>query len=235
MLKTYCMSKYITTLSIFLTFASVASAQVKKTGCNCPGNTMAAIEAGNRPDTAFHFSNGSTVILCGYQHEGGSPAIFSEFILSVCGEDEIIDFWDAMLTCRLRFDKDTLFVEDIRPLPTGEQLAYEEHVWTTEQIYFRGGEIVRQLQINSQIRKYDRSEIQMVLEQYETAAPGLDDAKMTLANKLFLAAISGDKKARQYFLAFRTRFGTLDGAFSEEYSDLAAMLELWDEKDRDMR
>jgi hypothetical protein len=69
------------------------------------------------------------------------------------------------------------------------------------------------------------------LKTYETAKPGLDDSKMEIANKLFIATISGDKKARQYFKEFKSKFGTLDGAFSEEYSDLTAMLELWDRKE----
>ncbi len=30
---------------------------------------------------------------------------------------------------------------------------------------------------------------------------------------------------------FKNTFGTLDGAFAEEYSDLTAMLELWDRKE----
>ena len=51
---------------------------------------------------------------------------------------------------------------------------------------------------------------------------------MAIVNKLFIATISGDKKARQYFKEFKNKFGTLDGAFSEEYNDLTTMLELWD-------
>lgn len=29
------------------------------------------------------------------------PTTFSEFILAVCGQDTTIDFWGAVLTCRL--------------------------------------------------------------------------------------------------------------------------------------
>jgi hypothetical protein len=54
---------------------------------------------------------------------------------------------------------------------------------------------------------------------------------LEIANKLFIATISGDRKARQKFKEFNNKFGTLDGAFKEEYSDLTAMLELWDAKE----
>jgi hypothetical protein len=85
--------------------------------------------------------------------------------------------------------------------------------------------------VNRQIRKYNQDEIQTVLKVYETAKSGLDDNKMEIANKLFIATISGDKKARQYFKEFNNKFVTLDGAFKEEYSDLTVMLELWDSKE----
>lgn len=163
------------------------------------------------------------------------PATFSEFILSVCGTDTMIDYWDAMTTCRLKIESDTLFLEELRYLPTGKDMKPQETVWTIEKICFDKEKMIREFMVNRQIRKYDRNEVQMVLKEYETAAPGLDDDKMALANKLFLATISGDGNARQYFREFRTRFGTLDGAFSEEYSDLAAMLDLWDKKANDAR
>ena len=86
------------------------------------------------------------------------------------------------------------------------------------------------LLINRQIRTYSQGEIQSVLKTYETAKTGLDDSKMEMANKLFVATISNSKKARHYFKEFKSKFGTLDGAFAEEYNDLTAMLALWDRK-----
>lgn len=51
---------------------------------------------------------------------------------------------------------------------------------------------------------------------------------MEIANQLFFATISGDKTARKYFNNFENKFGTLDGAFAEEYNDLKGMLKQWD-------
>ena len=201
--------------------------QTKNISCDCPKTQYAGIKA----DTTFHFSNGKTIVLCGYKIPDSNPTTFSEFILSVCGQDTIIDFWGAVLTCRLKVHNDTLFVDQIENLPTGKSFKLEETVWTTEDIFFNGQKLVRKLVVNRQIRTYNQDEIQTVLKTYETAKPGLDDSKIEIANKLFIATISGDKKARQYFNEFKTKFGTLDGAFAEEYSDLTAMLELWDRKE----
>lgn len=199
----------------------------KMTSCYCPKTEY----AGTKADTAFQLSNGKTIVLCGYKNPESKPATFSEFILSVCGEDTIIDFWDAVLTCRLKVNKDTLLVDELQNLPTGRNFKYQETVWTTERIYFRGSKVVRKLVVNRQIRKYSQAEIQTVLKTYENAKQGLDDNKMVIANQLFIATISGDKRAGQYFKEFNNKFGTLDGAFKEEYSDLTAMLKLWDRKE----
>ena len=216
----------ITIILTFLTLTSVFG-QTKKTSCDCPKTQY----AGTRADTTYHLFNGKTIVLCGYKNPDSKSTTFSEFILSVCGQDTIIDFWGAVRTCRLKVNKDTLLVDELQNLPTGNNFKYQETVWTTEKIYFSGQKIVRKLVVNRQIRKYNQDEIQSVLKSYETAKSGLDDSKMEIANKLFIATISGDKKARQYFKEFKTKFETLDGAFAEEYSELTAMLELWDRKE----
>lgn len=216
----------ITIILSFLTLTAV-NGQTNKASCDCPKTQY----AGTKADTTFHFSNGKTIVLCGYKNPDSNPTTFSEFILAVCGQDTIIDFWGAVLTYQLKVYNDTLLVDELQYLPTGKDFKYQETVWTTDQIYFSGQKLVRKLVVNRQIHKYSQDEIQSVLKSYEMAKLGLDDSKMVIVNKLFIATISCDKKARQYFKEFKNRFGTLDGAFSEEYSDLTLMLELWDMKE----
>ncbi|MEO6883859.1 MAG: hypothetical protein ABI199_07525 [Bacteroidia bacterium] len=201
--------------------------QTKTVSCDCPKTEY----AGTKADTTFYLSNGKAIALCGYKNTDSKPTTFSEFILSVCGQDTIIDFWDAELSCRLKINKDTLLVDELQNLPIGKNFKFQEIVWTTEKIYFNGQKVIRKLLVNRQIGQYDETKIHSVLKAYETAKPGLDDSKMVIANKLFIATISGNPKARQYFKEFKNKFGILDGAFAEEYSDLTAMLELWDKKE----
>lgn len=208
---------FITIIFTFWALTAV-NGQTNIASCDCPKTQY----AGTKSDTAFYFSNGKTIVLCGYENPESKPTTYSEFVLAACGQDTIIDFWDAVLTYRLKVNQDTLLVDQLQNLPTGENFEFQETIWTTEIIYFSGQKI---------IRKYKLYELQVVLEAYETATPGLDDNKMEIVNKLFIATISGNKKARQYFKEFENKFGTLDGAFSEEYSDLAAMLQLWDTKE----
>jgi len=209
---------------IVLTLANNGYGQTEMTSCDCPKTKYAETKA----DTTFYLSNGKTIVLCGYKNPDSKPTTFSEFILFVCGQDTIIDFWDAVLTCRLKVNNDTLLVDELKNLPTGENLKFQETIWTTEKIYFNGQKVIRKLVVNRQIGKYNQDEIQAVLKEYEAAKFGLDDNKMEIANKLFIATISGNQISRQYFNEFEKKFGTLDGAFAEEYSDLKAMLRLWD-------
>lgn len=216
----------LTIIHTLLTLTSILG-QTKNTSCDCPKTEF----AGTKADTAFHLSNGKTIVLCGYKNPDGKSTTFSEFILAVCGEDTIVDFWSAVLTCRLKVNKDSLFVDHLQKLPTGKNFEYQETIWVTEKICFSGQSLLKKLVVNRQIRKYRQDEIQSVLKSYATTDYELNESKMEIANKLFVATISGNKEARQYFQEFSGKFGPLDGAFAEEYSALTTMLELWDRKE----
>src|SRR5690606_31146401 len=101
--------KICLTILMFLLICNTVYGQT----CDCP-KTM---YAGTKADTIFHLSNGKTIVLCGWKNPNSNPITFSEFILSVCGQDTIIDFWGAVLTCRLKVNADTLFVEQIEKFP----------------------------------------------------------------------------------------------------------------------
>ena len=199
--------------------------QSQKTSCNCPANEMTHAE----PDTSFKFSNGKTIVLCGYIDTETKPITFSEFVLAVCGQDTVIDFWGALFTGEIKFKKDTLSISELLYLPVGKNFAYKQTVWTIEKIYFTKQKLVRSLQVNRQILKYSKEKISSILKEYETANSEIDENKIELANKLFIATISGSKLARKYFEEFELKF-SLDGDFGEQYMELTAMLRLWDKK-----
>ena len=184
---------------------------------------------GTEPDTSFRFSNGKTIVLCGYLDTETEPVIFSEFVLAVCGQDTIIDFWGAVFTGNIKFKKDTLLIQELKYLPIERDFAYKETVWTIEKMYFAKQKLVRKLLVNRQIPKYSNEKILLVLKEYEAAKPGPDESKTELVYKLFMAAISGSKTAVKYFKEFETKFG-VDGHLGEEYMELTAMLEMWDRK-----
>lgn len=193
--------------------------------CKCAENDF----VGTKTDTVYQLSNGKRIALCGYRNIENKPIDFSEFVLSVCGEKKIIDFWDATETCNLKTIKDTLIVEELINLPTEKNRIYNSTIWSIEKFYFQNEQLKRKKFLNQKIRKYNNAEILLTLKEYENADEKLNDEKMQLVNRLFIATISKNNKARDYFYKFENRYKP-DGAFSEEYSDLKAMLEVWDKQ-----
>lgn len=202
---------------------NLTATEVTDKDCKCAENDF----AGTKTDTVYQLSNGKRIALCGYRNIENNPIDFSEFVLSVCGEKKIIDFWDATETCNLRTKKDTLIVEELINLPTKKDRNYETNIWGIDKIYFANNKVIKKHFINKNIKRYTEKEIAKTLKEYENANEKLDDEKMQLVNRLFIATISENKKARDYFYKFENKY-KLDGALSEEYSDLKSMLEIWD-------
>ena len=213
-------------LAFILTFGLTINSwgQTQGKECICPSNQ----HTNAKPEAIFNFTNGNSIALCGYVEAKENETTYSDFVLAVCGQDKIIDSWDAQTFCLARIKRDTLVIEQLHYLPTGDNFSFQQTVWRIEKIYFSDGKVERGIELNRKIRRYSVQETKSVLEDYENAKGNLSDDKMILASKLFVAAISGDKAARKYLGDFKTRFGELDGAFAEDYEELVAMLNSWD-------
>ncbi|ESU19958.1 hypothetical protein FCR2A7T_13670 [Flavobacterium cauense R2A-7] len=218
------MKKYLIILCFLL---SAMGFSQSKAECFCPKSEVTSFQ---KSDTIFSFSNNRQIALCGYKEIIDDKSYYSEFVISECGSDKIIEFWGATATCLTRFSNDKLNIETLLPLPLGNDYEYRDFVWSTETFYYSGAKLQRIFQINKGIKKYTQNQIQQVLKAFEKADAKLNDETMVLCNKLFVAAISNSEKARKYFLDFETKFGTLDGAFAEEYKDLKAKLALWNKR-----
>jgi hypothetical protein len=230
-------------LALILLIAGLANAQ--KQNCSCPPNEFGYPKA-KKADTIFHLSNGKSIALCGAKDTLPTNRVFfTEFILSVCGQKDIIKFWDALLTCQVKVKKDTLLVETLDSLPTGKNMRYKWTVWTIERIYFKNGVTMKDFNANRQIQKYNEQEIQSALKQYEQAVEidaasnnpnRVNNVNMEIADKLFISAISGSQKARSYLKRFKDHFGGLSGEYLEWWVDDMRKLYLWDtntETDKD--
>lgn len=208
----------------FIILSTTLYTQTHNIECRCPVNQFTDVNA----EAVFRFSNDRAIAVCGYKDTGDAHPTYTEFVLAVCGEDKIIDFWDAMTICRLTPHNDTLFVQELYLLPTADNFELEETVWTIEKIYFLDNQVTRQKSVNPAIGKYSEAEIQKVLETYKNAGSGFDESKMKIANQLFVAALSGSNEARKSFTRFRDRFDVPDGAYSQEYRILKDMLAQWE-------
>lgn len=196
------------------------------TDCLCPKKSdLGIFDEAAKPDSIFNFSNNQKILLCGYKEKQDAGAVFSEFILQVCGQDSIIDFWDATQTCRITQQHDSLEVTDLRLLPTGKDRAFITTGWSTEKFYFSKGNLKRVLTINPNIRKYSKAEIRKTLSEFKSLKKDDDAQKiLDLGWRLLIAKISGSDPAAGCLDKFETKFGPFDGAVAEDFNDLKAML-----------
>jgi hypothetical protein len=123
--------------------------------------------------------------------------------------------------------KDTLVINELKNLPVGKGLAFKEVVWLTKKIYYKNSHPYTKTIKNNSIPLYNKKLIAKVLNDYKTADGELNDQKMEMAYRLFIASISGNATATTYFHDFSKKY-SLDGAFAEDYEDLKVMLEFWD-------
>ena len=209
---------YIRLLGLFLVFGGGIFAQSNNNDCACKHSYL------NEVDTLFYLSNGKIIALCGYQNPDTKPVNYAEFILSICKEDLIIDFWGAQVYCEVKTKQDTVVVDELKLFPTGFNFELKQELWTSEKIYFDGNDISRNISINPQLTKYNKNQIKLVLKSYRSLEGTMDESKMEIAHRLFIAILSGNHKAKKYFYEMETKFGELNGGFKKEYDDLKAML-----------
>jgi hypothetical protein len=188
--------------------------------------------AASEPDTTFIFSNGSKLLICGYSELSEGRKIYSEFVLSECGKDSIIDFWSAVEEYEIIFEQDTLQLQKLELLALGNNLEFVKEKWLTEYFFYKNGKLQREIKLNPKV-KYSQSQIDQSLQEYEStqwqkqvgANEEYTEKKMKLANNLMIAAASGSEKAEVYFKEFKSKFQP-DGAYLEWYEQMVELLEI---------
>jgi hypothetical protein len=176
------------------------------------------------PDSTFTFSNKKQIMLCGYKEKIKSETFFSEFIVQICGNESEIEFWNATQSCKITMQNDTLKITEIKNLPTGINRSYQDTEWRIDKIYFINEKLNHNFRINPNIRKYSEQEIKTTITEFKEANGKMDDYKIVIANRLFISILSGSRKAKECFNNFKRKFGPLDGAHAEEFSDLENMI-----------
>ncbi|RDV14670.1 hypothetical protein DXT99_13465 [Pontibacter diazotrophicus] len=206
----------------------VGSTVASEGGCDkCAASKFVESE----PDTSFIFSNGSKLLICGYPELREGRKIYSEFVLSECGKDSIIDFWSAVEEYEIRYKQDTLQLQKLELLALGNNREFVKKKWLTEYFYYENGKLEREKKLNSEV-KYSQSQVEQSLQEYEStqwqkqsgATEEYTENKMRLANSLMIAAASGSEKADVYFKEFKSKFQP-DGAYLEWYEQMVGLLE----------
>ena len=210
---------------LFLIFIPViAFGQNKSANCNCP-----APYSNLKAERTFQLTPQHSIALCGYTDTETikGKKLYSEFTLSVCGNNKAIDFWGAIITCNVKTSNDTLIVETFRDLPVGKAMRYKQTVWRIERFWFEHNILKRNSIINPGLPKYTSEQIANVLSLYYHTPNLNEDKTNKLADKLLISALSGNKIAEHYLINFCKKFTRLDGANLEDYDAIIRIYDLW--------
>jgi hypothetical protein len=189
--------------------------------CKCPA---AQDTSTTMSDSVFYFESGRALILCGNKDVDTRGATFSNFAVRVCGQDSVLGFWNENKTCRVSAYRDTLNIETLVNLPVGRDFGYLPVPLVVDKIFFAWNMPKRLTRINPKIRKYKPSECLSIVRKYERTPKPIADDLEDVMNKLFMAAISGDKRAFNLFMDFTKVNPELDADSQEQYNELLLVL-----------
>ncbi len=167
--------------------------------------------------------------------------VYSEFVISECGNNNLISFWGAIEKYEVYYLKDTLMLFKKELLAVGKNRELIENTSLIESFFYQDNKLQRVKKLNPKI-KYSTNEIDKTLQEYVAtawktqieASEEYTEDKLRLANRLMIAAVSGSKKSEQYFREFPSKFRP-DGAYSEWYREMESLLEFAEKQKNNSR
>lgn len=184
----------------------------------------------NKPNKVFTLKNGQKYSMCGYENteEDGIPNSFSEFTIFDCNKDTILYEWDATQTCFVKFSNDTIFVDELYPIPNGTNKEVKYLPFYMSKLFYQNNNLNKVSVYRKDLKKYTLSEIDQVIKSfdknYEKSKQSNSEEFLKIVNQLFWAYYSGSKKAEEIMDKLcKVNYG--DGGVSEEYGEFVRTYE----------
>lgn len=184
----------------------------------------------NKPNKVFILKNGLKYSICGYENteEDGIPNSFSEFTIFDCKKDTILYEWDATQSCYVGFSNDTIFVDELYPIPNDINKEVKYLPFYLSKLFYHNNKLNKVSVYRKDLKKYTLSEIDQVIKSfnknYEKSKESNSEEFLKIVNQLFWAYYSGSKKAEEIMDKLcKVNYG--DGGVSEEYGELIGTYE----------
>lgn len=182
--------------------------------CNCPLKAFFVDDANVKRTFLLGIRS---IAVCGDRIIEGTDTVYSEFSLFECGNDTTLKEWGVLEPCRINMVKDTVYVNQLYFLPIGKNLAYSFEPFYIYKYWYQNNLLHKKQSFNTALRKYSKAEIEEVFKQHAKLKRGNVEENVNVADMLFWAYVSGNKKAELYFNKIETDFGPFDGYISEEW------------------
>ena len=208
-----------------LFFILLTNITLGQSGSNCEwtfenGMTFEAINT-------FEITKSKTLAVYGNHKKEKNKLTYSDFVLYQCGDSTVISEWDGTQTCTIKQDKDTLIIQELYPIPNGQNFSVNWLEFYVTKYYLKGNKIENTTYFRNDLKKYSSLEIKQLLKQFESQKePILNyDNYLIAINRLFWAYVSGSKRAETYLEKLRNKYRTFDGAISEDFDNLIMTFE----------
>lgn len=184
--------------------------------------------AGDRPVSNITFSNGIILTICGYmeEHVWGESAMVSEFNVFDCRNGNVLAEYGALQLCNVYSTPDTLFIDETKSLPIGEDWNWEA-VQISRQLFTVKNKRVVSPGAFPSLGKFgiDPRLQEVFLSELEAKNNSTDDWENDLG-KLEALSILGNSRAWNILKNYDSFIGTApDGAMAEQWKSAIATVE----------
>jgi hypothetical protein len=174
------------------------------------------------PDTIINLNNTPAFAICGYF----GKEYISEFTITKCGEKEILKFYDATLTYKIRSSGDTLILIEDKWLPINNFQEFKRIPWAEDIYYSKEDKVIHERRII-----YKAPFIKISEDFYSEWKNEIKDdwsANHKLIAWTFLLSLNDKKVYDNYFSKYLDVF-KLGGANAEYYMTLSKMYKEYSE------
>lgn len=209
-------------ISVFLVACNMNTTQ--ETNCNCFDGIGATKD--DIPAVTFTFSNGKTLVVCGFTDEARDEKMISEFNVFDCETKQSLVEYGALKSCKIVEKNDTLQIDEYKWLPVNKELEFK-FVKIGEQIIYLQDDKVLVSERKPAVEKIEINQDDAALFIQSLAnTKGEDD--FWEKNILFLEtlAIIGNQEAQEALANLEVLTGkAFDGSLSETAHQAKATLE----------
>ncbi|MFP9098050.1 hypothetical protein ACLI09_03260 [Flavobacterium sp. RHBU_24] len=209
-------------LILFIIFPLLLQGQ----NCLCPPESC-FFEVWTEPQSIFTFSDGTKVKICAPVQviiDDDKETYYTYLTTSICnGKIEIpfVDRYDIFIFST-SFENDTLTVSKYLPIPKGHSnTRYKSMKCEINKIFIKDGILTTISQLMPIQSPYTPKEEKYIIKQFEAGSEELKGDIERLYTRLFVLALVGNEKAKNYFLHFEQLYKELDDDSIHDYKYLA--------------
>ncbi len=170
-----------------------------------------------KPDTIIRINGVESYAICGYFEDD----FVSEFTVTKCGDEKILDFYDATLNYKIKVDSDTLKLIDYRFLLSRDLSNFVKAPWAIDMYYESRGNTIHERKV-----VYSEDNLVVLTKDFHKEWENEINKEWSMNDKLtawtFLISLNNEEFYKKYFENYRDSI-QIGGQHAEYYKELKRM------------